>query len=108
MVTFDITEKGLEALVETIDSQNEKDYKPEELFQRYYNLEREVLDAKELQKELKQEYRQSDDNPRGIDKDELSKIIKAAASHAKNDNLKEKAEELQEIDSLVEKYSSSV
>lgn len=95
-----------EDILSVLDSRMPKD--PKELFQRYYNLEREVLDAKEFQKELKTEYRQSEDNPNGLDKDEVNKIIKAAVSHAKNDNLKEKMGELQEIDSLVEMYSSSV
>lgn len=95
-----------EDILSVLDSRVSKD--PKELFQRYYNLEREVLDAKEFQKELKTEYRQSEDNPKGLDKDEVNKIIKAVVSHAKNDNLKEKMGELQEIDSLVEMYSSSV
>jgi len=77
-----------------------------ELFQRTFNLECEVLEAQELQKEVKAEYTYHEDmNPNGLDKDEVAKLIKAAKAAAKGNDLKEKAKELLELDELVEEYS---
>lgn len=74
-----------------------------ELFNRTYKLEIESLEAKELQKELKGEYTYDKEfNPAGLDKDVVKKVMKAAQSKAKSDNLKEKAEELLAIDALIE------
>ena len=65
-----------------------------ELFTRTYNLEQEVVQAKELQKELKGEYTYHRElNTTGLDKDEVKRVMKAAQAKAKQDNLKEKAEE---------------
>jgi len=75
---------------------------PADLFKRAYNLEREVLDAKELQKELKAEFAYDKDvNVGGLEKKYVAKVIKAAKSHAKQDNLKEKADELLEINEII-------
>lgn len=77
-----------------------------DLFQRTFNLECEVLEAQELQKEVKTEYTyHADMNPNGLDKDDVNKIIKSAKAHAKQVNMKEKAEELLELDALVEELS---
>lgn len=89
------------------DQTNRKD--PQELFVRYYNLERESLNAKEFQRELKAEYKyHADDNPRGIDKETLDRTCKAAVALAKADDLKEKSEELKEIDAIVDMYQDKV
>lgn len=77
-----------------------------ELFQRIFNLECEVLDAQELQKEVRSEYTYCrDSNVNGLDKEEVAKIIKASKAHAKQVNMKEKADELMELDSLVSELS---
>lgn len=77
-----------------------------ELFQRTFNLECEVLEAQELQKEAKAEYTYHEEmNPFGLSKEDVSKIIKSAKAHAKQNNLKEKAEELLELDALVTELS---
>lgn len=77
-----------------------------ELFQRMFNLECEVLEAQELQKEVKAEYTYHEDmNPNGLEKEDVSKIIKSAKAHAKQVNMKEKAEELLELDALVAELS---
>lgn len=74
-----------------------------ELFTRTYNLEQEVVQAKELQKELKGEYTYHRElNTNGLDKDEVKRVMKAAQAKAKQDNLKEKAEELLAVDALIE------
>lgn len=73
------------------------------LFARTYNLEQEVIEAKELQKELKAEFQYDKDvNTNGLPKDVVKKVMKAAVAKAKQNNLKEKAEELQELDSIIE------
>lgn len=74
-----------------------------ELFRRAYNLEQEIVQAQELLKDLKGEFSYDKEFcTDGLPKKEVSKILKAAKSKAKQDNLKEKAEELLEIDALVE------
>lgn len=76
---------------------------PAELFRRAYNLEREVLDAKELQKELKAEFMYDKElNTGGLEKKYTAKVIKAAKAKAKNDNLKQKAADLEELESIIE------
>lgn len=81
---------------------SEKEMK-KNLFQRTYNLEQEVIQAKELQKELKTEFSYDKEfNTNGIDKKVVQKIMKAAIAKAGQNNLKEKAEELIEIDKLIE------
>lgn len=81
---------------------SEKEMK-QNLFRRTYNLEQEVVQAKELQKELKGEFTyDKETNVNGLDKKLVAKIMKAAQSKAKQDNLKEKAEQLIEIDALID------
>lgn len=81
---------------------SEKEMK-KNLFQRTYNLEQEVIQAKELQKELKGEFTyDSEFNTNGLNKDVVKKVMQAAVAKAKQNNLKEKAEELIEIDQLIE------
>lgn len=73
-----------------------------DLFTRTYNLEQEALTAKELQKELKGEFTYDKEfNTNGLPKDEVNKIMKAAQAKAKQAALKERAEELLEIDELI-------
>lgn len=80
---------------------SEKEMK-KNLFQRNYNLEQEVIQAKELQKDLKSEFvYHKEFNTNGLDKEVVDKIMKAAAAKAKQNNLKEKAEELMEIDAII-------
>lgn len=77
--------------------------KKRELFKRAYNLESEIVQAQELLAELKEEFSFNKEfNVQGLDKKEVAKILKASKSKAKQDNLKEKAEGLLEIDALVE------
>lgn len=76
-----------------------------ELFERAFNLETEVLEAQELLKELKAEATCSEDNPKGLHKDDVANILRAAKAHAKQNDLKEKIEELQAIDTLIEEFS---
>lgn len=76
-----------------------------ELFQRAFKLETEVLDAQELMKELKADATYSEDNPKGLHKDDVADVLKAAKSYAKQNNLKEKAEELIAIDNLIQELS---
>tara|TARA_R110000744_G_C19371770_1_gene563211 strand:- start:61410 stop:61670 length:261 start_codon:yes stop_codon:yes gene_type:complete len=73
-----------------------------ELYQRTYNLERESLDALELQKELKGDFEyNAETNTNGLPKDDVKRIMKAAKESAKANDLKGKAKELLEIDSLI-------
>lgn len=73
------------------------------LFQRTYNLEQEVIQAKELQKELKEEFEYHKEfNTSGLDKKLVQKIMKAAKAKASQDDLKAKSEELLEINQLIE------
>lgn len=77
-----------------------------DLFTRTFNLEREVLDAQELQKELKSDFTfDADLNTGGLPKDVVAKTMKAAKSYAKQVDLKEKAAELTELDSIIEENS---
>lgn len=77
------------------------------LFQRTYNLEQEVIQAKELQKELKEEFEYHKEfNTGGLPKDQVKKVMFAAKSKAKQDNLKQKVEDLLEIDALIDELSS--
>lgn len=75
----------------------------QDLFKRTYNLEQEVIQAKELQKELKGEFEfHKELNVNGLDKKLVAKIIKAAKAKASQDDLKAKSEELLEIDSIID------
>ena len=76
--------------------------KAKSLFTRTYNLEQDALTAKELQKELKGEFTYDKEfNTNGLPKEDVKKIMKAAQAKAKQAALKEKAEELLEIDELI-------
>ena len=80
--------------------------KQQELFQRTYNLESEINMLMEDLKEVKSEFSYDKDmNTSGLHKDEVKKIMKAAKSKVKMDNLREKADELNEIAEIQEKYS---
>lgn len=80
--------------------------KQQELFQRTYNLESEINMLMEDLKEVKSEFTfDKDMNTSGLSKDEVKKIMKAAKSKVKMDNLREKADELNEIAEIQEKYS---
>lgn len=73
-----------------------------ELFKRTYNLEQEVIQAKELQKDLKDEFTYHRElNTSGLDKDVVKKVIRAAKAKASQDDLKTKAAELVEIDEII-------
>lgn len=77
-----------------------------ELFERAFNLETEILEAQELLKELKGEFTyHEEDNPKGLHKDDVADVLKAAKAHAKQNDLKEKIEELQAIDTIIEEFS---
>lgn len=77
-----------------------------ELFERAFNLETEVLEAQELLKELKAEATYNEDsNPKGLHKDDVADILRAAKAHAKQNDLKEKAEELLAVDALIGELS---
>lgn len=77
-----------------------------ELFQRAFNLETEVLDAQELLKELRGEYTYNEEfNPKGMPKEEVAAVLKAAKAYSKQVALKEKAEELIAIDALIQELS---
>lgn len=76
-----------------------------DLFKRTYNLEQEVIQAKELQKELKNEFEYHKEfNTNGLDKEDVKKIMRAAKAKASQDDLKAKSEELLEIDALIEEF----
>ena len=78
-----------------------------ELFKRTYNLEQEVIQAKELQKDLKDEFTYHKEFcVDGLKKEDVAKIMKAARAKVKQDDLKQKAEELLEIDSLIDEYGN--
>lgn len=73
-----------------------------ELFKRTYNLEQEVIQAKELQKDLKDEFTYHKElNTSGLNKDIVKKVIRAAKAKASQDDLKTKAAELVEIDEII-------
>lgn len=76
------------------------------LFDRTYQLEQEILTLQEDLKELKGEFvYHKEYNTDGFDKDEVAKIQKAAKAKAKSDDLKAKADELNEIQQIQDTYS---
>ncbi len=76
------------------------------LFDRTYQLEQEILTLQEDLKELKGEFvYHKEYNTDGFDKDEVAKIQKAAKAKAKSDDLKGKADELNEIQQIQDTYS---
>lgn len=77
------------------------------LFDRAYQLEQEILTLTEDLKELKGEFVfHKEYNTSGFDKKEVEKIMKAAKAKVKQDDLKAKAEELNEIQQIQELYSN--
>lgn len=80
--------------------------KAEELFKRAYNLESEINMLKEDLKEIKSGFTyHAELNTSGLDKDEVKKIMRAAKAKVAMDNLRDKADELNEIAEIQEKYS---
>ncbi len=76
------------------------------LFERAYQLAQEAIMNKEDTKELVGEFSyHKDDNPQGYDKKEVKNIVKAAHAKAKSENLKQKIEELEEIEEIQNRYS---
>lgn len=76
------------------------------LYDRTYQLEQEILTLQEDLKELKGEFvYHKEYNTDGFDKDEVAKIQKAAKAKAKSDDLKAKADELNEIQQIQDTYS---
>lgn len=77
------------------------------LFNRAYQLEQEILTLTEDLKELKGEFvYHKEYNTSGFDKKEVEKILKVARAKAKQDDLTAKAEELNEIQQIQELYSN--
>ena len=73
-----------------------------DLFNRTYNLEQEIVQAKELQKELKGEFEYHKEmNTSGLEKDVVKKVMKAAVAKAKQDQLEQKANDLLELNELI-------
>jgi uncharacterized protein (UPF0335 family) len=80
---------------------------PKELYNRTYQLEQELITLKEDLREIKGEFTfHKEFSPGGLDKDVVKKIMKAARAQAAQDNLRGKADELNEIAELQEKYSA--
>ena len=76
------------------------------LYNRAYQLAQEIITLQEDLKELKGEFSYDKEyNSDGFDKKEVTKIIKAAVAKAKADDLKSKAEELEELQEIQETYS---
>jgi uncharacterized protein (UPF0335 family) len=76
------------------------------LYSRAYQLAQEIITLQEDLKELKGEFSYDKEyNSDGFDKKEVTKIIKAAVAKAKADDLKTKAEELNELQEIQETYS---
>ena len=76
------------------------------LYSRAYQLAQEIITLQEDLKELKGEFSYAKEyNTDGFDKKEVSKIIKAAVAKAKEDDLKTKADELNELQEIQETYS---
>jgi len=76
-------------------------------FNRAYQLASEINMLQEDLKELKNEFSHDKEyNVNGFPKKDVAKTIKAAVAKAKQDDLKGKAEELNEIAAIQEKYSN--
>lgn len=76
------------------------------LYSRSYQLAQEIITLQEDLKELVEEFAYHKEyNTEGYDKKEVKKIIKAAVAKAKEDDLKTKAEELNELQEIQETYS---
>jgi len=76
------------------------------LYSRAYQLAQEIITLQEDLKELVTEFAYDKEyNTEGFDKKDVKKIIKAAVAKAKEDDLKTKAEELNELQEIQETYS---
>ena len=76
------------------------------LYSLAYQLAQEIITLQEDLKELKGEFSYDKEyNTDGFDKKDVSKIIKAAVAKAKEDDLKTKADELNELQEIQETYS---
>ena len=76
-------------------------------FNRAYQLASEINMLQEDLKELKNEFSYDKEyNVNGFPKKDVAKTIKAAVAKAKMDDLKAKAEALNEIAAIQEKYSN--
>lgn len=73
-----------------------------ELFDRALNVEREILMLQTDLKELKSDFTyHEDNNPQGLEKEEVGKVMKAAKAAAKQDDLESKIIELQYINTFI-------
>jgi uncharacterized protein (UPF0335 family) len=76
------------------------------LYSRAYQLAQEIITLQEDLKELVTEFAYDKEyNIEGFDKKDVKKIIKAAVAKAKEDDLKTKADELNELQEIQETYS---
>lgn len=76
------------------------------LFDRTYQLEQEILTLQEDLKELTGEFvYHKEYNTDGFDKKEVKDIMRAAKAKAKSDDLKGKAEELEHLQQIQDLYS---
>ena len=76
------------------------------LYSRAYQLAQEIITLQEDLKELITEFAYDKEyNTEGFDKKDVKKIIKAAVAKAKEDDLKTKADELNELQEIQETYS---
>lgn len=76
------------------------------LYSRAYQLAQEIITLQEDLKELVTGFAYDKEyNTEGFDKKEVKKIIKAAVAKAKEDDLKTKADELNELQEIQETYS---
>lgn len=76
------------------------------LYSRAYQLAQEIITLQEDLKELVTEFAYDKEyNTEGYDKKDVKKIIKAAVAKAKEDDLKTKADELNELQEIQETYS---
>lgn len=79
---------------------------PQDLYNRTYQLEQELLTLKEDLGELKNEFVfHKEYCVGGMPKEDVRKIMRAAKAKAAQDNLIEKIEELQEIEEIQNRYS---
>ena len=78
----------------------------QDLYKRAYQLSQEIIMLQEDLKELVGEFTYHKEyNTEGFEKSEVKKIIKAAQAKAKQDDLKAKAEEIEELQEIQETYS---
>ena len=77
-----------------------------ELFQKAYQVESELAMLKDDLKDIKSTFTyHKEHNISGLDKDVVKKVMRAAKAKAAQDNLRDKADELNEIAAIQDKYS---